>query len=65
MQFMLQLLFLTVFLEQWLSAKKYVPAIIGVGASALCLIIFGSESFLIPAMLIIALSLCLIKEGRA
>ncbi len=62
--FALTALFLTVFLEQWLTAKKHGPAIIGVAVSVLCLVIFGSESFLIPAMLVIALLLCLQKEER-
>lgn len=62
--FALTALFVTVFVDQWLTAKKYVPALIGVGVSAVCLLIFGSESFLIPSMLIIALLLCLLKEGK-
>lgn len=62
--FALTALFLTVFLEQWLTAKKHLPAIIGVGATVLCLIIFGKDNFLIPAMLIIALLLCFYKEGE-
>lgn len=61
--FALTALFLTVFLEQWLTAKRHIPAIIGVAASVICLILFGSENFLIPTMLIIALLLCLYKEG--
>ena len=60
--FALTALFVTVFLEQWLTAKKYIPALVGVLASLACLIIFGSEKFLIPSMLIIALLLCLYKE---
>lgn len=60
--FALTALFVTVFLEQWLTAKKYIPALIGVVVSLVCLLIFGSESFLIPSMLIIALLLCLYKE---
>ncbi len=62
-EFALTALFLTVFLEQWLTSKRHLPAIIGVGASAVCLIVFGAEHFLIPAMLVIALLLCLYKEG--
>lgn len=62
--FALTALFLTVFIDQWMSAKKYVPAIIGVAVSVICLLIFGSESFLIPAMLVIALLLCLYKEEK-
>ncbi len=61
-EFALTALFLTVFVEQWLSTKRHIPAIIGVAGTALCLVIFGSERFLIPAMLVIALSLCLWKE---
>ncbi len=60
--FALTALFVTVFLEQWLTTKKHAPAIIGVVVSVICLVIFGSESFLIPTMLIIALLLCLYKE---
>lgn len=60
--FALTALFVTVFLEQWLTTKKHLPVIIGVVASVVCLVIFGSENFLIPAMLVIALLLCLYKE---
>lgn len=60
-EFVLTALFVTIFVDQWLSTKKHIPAIIGVGASVLALIIFGADSFLIPAMAIIAISLCLYK----
>lgn len=62
--FALTALFLTVFIEQWLTAKKHAPAIVGVAVSVICLILFGSERFLIPAMLVIALLLCIYKEER-
>ena len=62
--FALTALFLTVFIEQWRTAEKHAPAVIGVGASVLSLIIFGSENFLIPAMLVISLLLCLYKEDN-
>ena len=62
--FALTALFLTVFTEQWLSARKHGPALIGLGASIACLLLFGAEHFLIPAMLIIALALSLYKEGE-
>ena len=60
--FVLTALFITIFLEQWLTAKKHIPAVIGVIVTAACLAIFGSESFLIPSMLVILLLLCLSKE---
>ena len=62
--FALTALFITIFIEQWLTAKKHVPAIIGVAVSVACLLLFGSEHFLIPAMLVILLLLCLYKEGE-
>lgn len=62
--FALTALFLTIFLEQWLTSKNHIPAVTGVAVSVGCLLIFGSENFLIPAMLIIALLLCLYKEKK-
>lgn len=62
--FALTALFLTVFLEQWLNTKNHTPALIGVSVSVVCLIFFGSENFLIPTMLVIALLLCLYKEDN-
>ena len=59
--FALTALFLTVFIEQWISTKKHFPAIIGVVVSVICLIIFGKENFLIPTMLGISIVLCLYK----
>ena len=57
--FALTALFVTVFVEQWKSTKNHVPAIVGVCASVLCLLVFGAEDFLIPAMLLITLLLSL------
>ncbi|MDY3782002.1 MAG: AzlC family ABC transporter permease [Candidatus Faecousia sp.] len=61
--FVLTALFVTIFVEQWLSTKKHLPALIGLGASVLCLILFGSSSFLIPSMGLIAL-LLLLTRGK-
>jgi len=55
-------LFVTVFVEQWISVKDHRPALAGVGCTLLCLLIFGSESFLIPAMLLILLSLLILRR---
>ncbi len=60
--FALTALFLTVFIEQWMLSKNHIPAIVGAGASVLCLVLFGADKFLIPAMLLILLALCLYKE---
>lgn len=64
-EFVLTALFVTIFVEQWLSTKNHIPAIIGVMSTTLCLVIFGSEIFLIPSMVIIAVLLTVShKTGR-
>ena len=59
--FALTSLFITVFVEQWLSTKDHRSAVIGVISSVICLIIFGADSFLIPAMLLITALLALLS----
>lgn len=51
--FAMTALFLTVFLEQWLTARSRIPAMLGVAATLVCRIVFGQDLFLIPAMIII------------
>lgn len=60
--FALTALFVTIFVEQWLSTKDHRSAVIGAVCSAACLIIFGSERFLIPAMICITISLLIMKS---
>lgn len=62
--FALTALFVTVLVEQWLTAEDRVPALIGIGASVFALLAFGPADFLIPAMLLIAIFLCIYTEGR-
>ncbi len=60
--FALTALFVTVFVDQWLNSKKHFSALTGVCSSVLCLLVFGADRFLIPAMLLIAIVLCFYKE---
>lgn len=62
--FSLTALFVTVFIEQWLSTRDHVSAVIGVAASVICLILFGGDNFLIPAMISILLALTLLRHVR-
>ena len=62
--FALTALFVTVFVEQWKSTKDHLPAIIGVVASVLCLLVFGADSFLIPSMALITVALSVLKFLR-
>lgn len=63
--FVLTALFVSIFVEQWLSTKHHLPAIIGAASTVLCLIIFGKGVFLIPSMALIAVLLTVSKKtGR-
>ena len=55
--FSMTALFVTVFVEQWLSTKEHRPALIGIGISVVCLFVFGADRFLIPTMILIVIAL--------
>ncbi len=61
-EFALTALFVTIFVEQWLSTKDHRPAVTGVVTTLLCLLVFGREIFLIPSMVVIALVLTLMRR---
>ncbi len=62
-EFSMTALFIASFTEQWLRTKDHIPAMTGLLATLLCLVVLGPEYFLIPAMLLITLILTLLR-GR-
>ena len=60
--FALTALFVTVFVEQWLTTKNHLSAVIGVVSTVVCLVLFGSQYFLIPSMLLITFLLTVFKK---
>ena len=60
--FALTALFVSICTEQWLSSEKHIPALTGIFSSVICLVIFGAESFLIPAMLVITFMLFALRR---
>ena len=60
--FVLTALFISIVVDQWLGTKEHSPAITGFAASAACLLIFGADKFLIPAMLTIMAALLLMRR---
>ncbi len=60
--FAMTALFVVIFTEQWEKNKNHIPALIGVISSVLCLILFGAQRFLIPAMLLISALLLLLRK---
>lgn len=61
LEFVMTAMFVVIFLEQWLKERKHYTALIGVLASAVCLLLFGANSFLIPTMVCI---LCFLTVFR-
>ncbi len=62
-EFSMTALFIASFTEQWLRTREHLPAVTGLLSTLLCLLLFGPERFLIPAMLLITLVLTVLK-GR-
>ncbi|HOW22592.1 MAG TPA: AzlC family ABC transporter permease [Sedimentibacter sp.] len=62
LEFAMTAMFIVIFLEQWLKEKSHSSSLLGLGVSASCLIIFGSDNFIIPSMIVILLILTLKKE---
>ncbi len=63
--FSMTALFIASFTEQWLNTRDHVPALTGLLSTLLCLILFGAERFLVPAMLLITAILTLIRGRKA
>ncbi len=61
--FVLTALFLTIFVEQWLSSKDHASAIIGVVCAVTCTAVFH-ENMLIPSMVLILISLTMLRFVR-
>ena len=60
--FSMTALFLVVMTEQWKASRDHTPALVGLGVSLVCLLIFGSSNFLIPSMLGITAILTLLRK---
>ena len=62
LDFVMTAMFVVILLEQLLKEKKHYTALIGGGASLLCLALFGPDSFLIPTMVCILGLLTLLRR---
>ena len=63
--FSMTALFIASFTEQWITMKDHLPALTGLAGTLACLLVFGPERFLIPAMLLITLVLTLLRGRTA
>jgi 4-azaleucine resistance transporter AzlC len=60
--FVMTSMFVVIFMEQWMKEKRHISAYIGLGAAALCLFIFGADSFMIPTMIMIIVLLAAFRR---
>ena len=55
-------MFTVIFLEQWLKEKRHDSSLLGLGLSALCLVLFGADSFIIPSMICLLVLLTALRR---
>lgn len=60
--FVMTALFVSIYVEQLRDAGNRIPAIVGVAVTAVCLVVFGADSFLLPSMFIMVLTLTAIRR---
>jgi len=60
-EFSMTALFIASFTEQWIESDNHLPAIVGIVSTVMCLVVFGSENFLIPSMLLITVLLTILR----
>lgn len=58
--FCMTALFAILFINQWEETKDHRPALLGLATALVCLLVFGSGSFMLPALLITSAFLILI-----
>ena len=62
LEFVMTAMFVVIFMEQWLKEKNHTSSILGLIISLICLIAFGADNFIIPAMLAILAVLSLLRR---
>lgn len=62
LDFAMTAMFVVIFLDQWRKENGHAASLIGLGASLLCLLIFGADNFLLPAMACILAFLTLLRR---
>lgn len=62
LEFVMTALFVVIFIEQWMKETAHHSALLGLGTSILCLVIFNGANFIIPSMVIILFVLTLMRK---
>ena len=60
--FCMTALFIIIFMDQLEKNKDHFPAVVGIVIAIICLIVFGSQNFMLPSLIISSMIL-LVKQG--
>ena len=61
LDFVMTSMFVVIFMEQWMKEKSHTCSVLGLLLSLICLIIFGPDRFIIPAMLMLLAMLTFLR----
>ena len=61
-EFVMTAMFTVIFLEQWLKERNRFSALCSIAVSVICLLIFGRDRFIVPAMIAILAVLTLVRK---
>ena len=60
--FVMTAMFVVIFLNQWEKEKQHYSGVIGLAVPLVCLLLFGSGSFLLPSMACILVLLLVLRK---
>ena len=61
-EFVMTAMFVVIFLEHWQKQTNHLASLLGLALPVGCLLLFGADGFMIPAMLAIVLALTLLRK---
>lgn len=62
LSFVMTAMFVVIFINQWRKDSRHAPALLGLGVSAVCRLVFGADGFLIASMAALLVLLTLIRR---
>lgn len=65
MAFVMNAIFIVLFIEQWRAVRDKSPALIGIFVSLICLWIFGKDIFLLPSLVLICALLFWLEKDKS
>lgn len=60
--FAMTALFVVIFVNQWRETKSHAPALAGLACSVVCLLLFGADNFILPALISMVVLLTVVRK---